>query len=85
MNGLEAVPLAAELTQKERVRRALCREPVDRIPTQCNYTALMGHMLAGYFKIPFGDLPARLDNHVGDHEGAFIYSGGPTAHDHSPS
>jgi hypothetical protein len=25
-------------------------------------------------------VPAR-----GDHEGAFIYSGGPTAHDHSPS
>jgi len=64
MNGLEAVPLAAELTQKERVRRALCREPVDRIPTQCNYTALMGQKLAGYFNTPFGDLPARLDNHV---------------------
>jgi len=24
----------------------------------------MGQKLAGHFKIPFGDLPARLDNHL---------------------
>jgi uroporphyrinogen decarboxylase len=64
MKGPEAVSLPSELTQKERVCRALCHEPVDRFPTQCNYTALMGQKLADHFKIPFGDLPARLDNHL---------------------
>lgn len=56
--------LRPELTPKERARRALSREPVDRLPTQCNYTALMGKKLADYFKIPLCELPARLDNHL---------------------
>ncbi len=64
MNAPETATLPSELTQKERVRRALCREPIDRFPTQCNYTPLMGEKLADYFKIAFDDLPARLGNHL---------------------
>ena len=34
---------------KERMRRALEFELVDRLPTQINYTAAMGKILASYF------------------------------------
>jgi hypothetical protein len=53
-----------ELNPKERVRRTLDRAPVDRLPTQCNYTAIMGKKLAEYFKVSLSELPARLGNHL---------------------
>ena len=52
------------LSRKERVRRALRREPVDRLPTQSNYTRAMGRLLSTHFGIAEADLPKRLGNHL---------------------
>jgi uroporphyrinogen decarboxylase len=54
----------ASLTHKERLRRALRHEPVDRLPTQINYTVRMGEKLAAYFGVAVNDLPVWLDNHL---------------------
>jgi uroporphyrinogen decarboxylase len=51
-------------THKERLQRAVRRQPIDRLPTQINYTASMGQKLAGHFNVPVADLPALLDNHL---------------------
>lgn len=52
------------LTHKERLRRALQHEPVDRLPTQVNYTRAMGKKLAAHFGVSSAELPARLNNHM---------------------
>lgn len=52
------------LTQRERMRRALTHQPVDRIPTQINYTDEMGEILCRHFGVSPQELPARLDNHM---------------------
>lgn len=52
------------LTRKERMRRALLREPVDSLPTQTNFTPAMGRRLAEHFGIPVARLPERLGNHL---------------------
>jgi uroporphyrinogen decarboxylase len=52
------------ITRKERMRRAINYEPVDRIPTQINYTAGMGREMAAYFDVPVEALPAFLGNHM---------------------
>lgn len=52
------------LTKKERMLRALRREPVDRIPTQTNYTPAMGRILCRHFGVSPVDLPQRLGNHL---------------------
>ena len=52
------------ITHKERMRRALTHEPVDRIPTQINYTDEMGEILCGHFGVSAQELPTRLDNHM---------------------
>lgn len=63
-------PIVAEqksvtaLSKKERTRRALAREPVDKLPTQVNYTAAMAQKLAAWFHVPAAELDARLDNHL---------------------
>ncbi|MEI6781773.1 MAG: uroporphyrinogen decarboxylase family protein [Verrucomicrobiota bacterium] len=54
----------ATLTRKERMRRALWRQPVDRLPVQTNYTGAMGAILAAHFQCPLKALSARLDNHL---------------------
>jgi len=51
-------------TERERVRRALLHEPVDRLPTQINYTRAMGEKLADHFGVAVTELPLRLGNHV---------------------
>ncbi|HTP11137.1 MAG TPA: uroporphyrinogen decarboxylase family protein [Anaerolineae bacterium] len=51
------------LTHKERLRRALLHQPIDRLPTQINYTTSMGQKLAAHFNVPAADLPHVLDNH----------------------
>jgi uroporphyrinogen decarboxylase len=51
------------LTHKERMRRAIQREPVDRLPTQINYTHAMGEKLAAHLGVSPKELPTRLDNH----------------------
>jgi uroporphyrinogen decarboxylase len=38
-------------------------EPVDRLPTQINYTAAMGQRLAAHLGVPLAELPDRLGNH----------------------
>jgi uroporphyrinogen decarboxylase len=53
-----------KLTHKERMRRALCYEPVDCIPTQVNYTAAVGEKMAAHFNVAVAELPALLDNHM---------------------
>jgi uroporphyrinogen decarboxylase len=52
------------LSRKERTLRALKREPVDRLPTQSNYTRAMGRLLAAHFGIAEAELPERLGNHL---------------------
>jgi uroporphyrinogen decarboxylase len=58
------LPKPSGLTKKERMLRALRREPVDRLPTQCNYTRLTGRLLSQHFGIAEADLPERLGNHL---------------------
>jgi uroporphyrinogen decarboxylase len=53
-----------ELTHKERLKRALRRAPVDRLPTQINYTARMGERMAAHFGVAVADLPGLFDNHL---------------------
>ncbi len=52
------------LTHKERMRRALNHEPVDRIPTQINYTDEMREILCNHFDVSAAELPVLLDNHM---------------------
>jgi uroporphyrinogen decarboxylase len=60
----EARPRPGSLTRKERMRRALRREPVDHLPYQTNFTGAMGLRLAKHFGIPVTQLPDRLGNHL---------------------
>jgi uroporphyrinogen decarboxylase len=52
------------MTRRERLARALRREPVDRLPVQSNYTGAMGAKLAAHFGCETNELEARLDNHL---------------------
>ncbi len=52
------------MTEKERMRRALQHESVDRIPTQINYTEGMGQRMAEHFNLPVSELPFFLGNHM---------------------
>ena len=52
------------LTHKERMRRALLHEPVDRIPTQINYTQAFGQKMARHYRVSEQALPERLGNHM---------------------
>jgi hypothetical protein len=51
------------LTRKERLRRTLLHQSIDRLPTQINYTANMGQKLAAHFNVAVADLPRVPDNH----------------------
>ncbi len=52
------------LTHKQRLLNTFLHRPVDRLPTQVNYTAAMGARLAQHFGCPLAELPTRLDNHL---------------------
>jgi uroporphyrinogen decarboxylase len=52
------------MTKKERVRRTLHRQEVDRLPTQITYTRAMGEKLAAHLDVSPEELPQRLDNHL---------------------
>jgi uroporphyrinogen decarboxylase len=52
------------MNTKERVRCALLHQPVDRIPTQINYTTRMGAQIAQMLGVTPDELPARLGNHL---------------------
>jgi uroporphyrinogen decarboxylase len=51
-------------TPKERAKRALLHQTVDRIPGQVNYTRAMGEKMAAHFGVPFERLPGFLGNHI---------------------
>ncbi len=53
-----------QLTPRERTRRALNRETVDRLPTQTNFTSLMGQRLAAHFGVTEEQLDDVLGNHL---------------------
>ena len=53
-----------QLTPKERLRRAIRHEPVDRLPVQINYTGRQGERLATWLGVAAADLPAALGNHL---------------------
>jgi len=46
------------------MRRALWRQPVDRLPVQTNYTPVMCRKLEAALHVTAAELPARLDNHL---------------------
>jgi len=52
------------LNKKERMRRAIWRQPVDRLPVQTNFTPAMGRKMAAHFNIAPGELSGRLHNHL---------------------
>jgi uroporphyrinogen decarboxylase len=52
------------VNHKERLLRAFRHEPVDRLPTQINYTAGMGAKMAAHFGLAMAELPVFLDNHL---------------------
>ena len=52
------------LSKKERMRRAMLRQPVDRLPVQTNYTGIMEKKLTSHFGVTREALPERLDNHL---------------------
>jgi len=51
-------------TRKERMRRALWRQPVDRLPVQTNFTGAMGRKLRDALGVDASELSLRLDNHL---------------------
>ena len=46
------------------MRRALWRQPVDRLPVQTNYTGTIAAKLAAHFHCSTAELPAHLGNHL---------------------
>jgi uroporphyrinogen decarboxylase len=52
------------MNKRERMGRALRREPVDRLPTQVNYTGAMGEKLAAHLGVSPAELPGRLGKHA---------------------
>ena len=56
--------MTASLSKKERMRRALWRQPVDRLPVQTNHTGTMAAKLAAHFGCPVPELAARFQNHL---------------------
>lgn len=52
------------LTHKDRLLAVFNHSPVDRLPTQVNYTRAMGEALAGHYGVPASELPSCLDNHL---------------------
>ncbi len=64
VTGAGALAHSSALTRKERLRRALRREPVDHLPYQTNFTGAMGRRLAAHFGITVAQLQDRLGNHL---------------------
>lgn len=60
----DTTPSSATLSRKERMRRALRREPVDHLPFQTNFTPAMGRILAAHFGLEVAQLPDHLGNHL---------------------
>jgi uroporphyrinogen decarboxylase len=52
------------MTPRERLRRALTYESIDRLPTQINYTAAAGRKMAEHFDVAVEALPRFLGNHM---------------------
>lgn len=54
----------SSISRKERVRRALNHQEVDRLPTQINYTDSAAAALSAALDVAAEDLPDRLGNHL---------------------
>jgi len=54
----------SEMSLKERMIAAVKHQPVDRLPTQINYTEDMGEIMAAYFGVLVDELPIVLGNHM---------------------
>lgn len=52
------------MTHKARLAAVFTHAPVDRLPTQINYTGAMGQALATHYEVAVKDLAAFLDNHL---------------------
>ena len=52
------------LTPKQRMRHALWRQPVDRLPVQTNFTGAIAAKLAAHFHCTPAELGDHLDNHL---------------------
>lgn len=52
------------MTPRARVLRAIHHQPVDRLPTQINYTGKMARKMADAFGVPVESLPDQLGNHL---------------------
>ena len=52
------------LSHRERSRRALMRQPVDRLPTQINLTPPMAQRVAQHFGVSIAQLQDVLGNHL---------------------
>jgi uroporphyrinogen decarboxylase len=52
------------MTRKERMRKALFYETIDRAPSQINYTAAVGQSMAAFFDVSLEQLPHYLGNHM---------------------
>lgn len=52
------------VTHRERVRCAFAHQPVDRMPTQINYTRAAAVLMAEHLGVAIAELPTRLDNHL---------------------
>jgi uroporphyrinogen decarboxylase len=52
------------MTPKQRMLKAITHQPVDRIPTQINYTDAMGKLMADHFGVDAAYLPDYLGNHL---------------------
>lgn len=52
------------MTPKKRLQQALAHQPVDRLPTQINYTHSMGVALCDHFDVDLQKLPDFLGNHL---------------------
>jgi uroporphyrinogen decarboxylase len=52
------------MNPRQRVKLSLTHQPVDRIPTQINFTQSLGDKMSAYFGIPSARLSSFLGNHL---------------------
>ena len=70
------------LTRRERMKRAVTCQPIDRLPTQVNYTAGMGQRMAAHFASRLGkamDIVERRTTIVEQFEEHCMMTGGRNA------
>ena len=69
-----------KLTHKERVQRAIYRQPLDYFPTQIDFTGSDLPRLAEHFGVAVEEIDKKVDNHLApvySFGEAYYYSGNP--------